>query len=330
MKFVVSIPGLAHTIPMNYFVPQSLIELGHEVIVYNHERDNWIEKIRQKYSKTDFINYKNRQLLDLLDREKPDVFFSIYGRTQNAETIKAIKSRNILTISWWLNDPFELGFQLAPASEYDFYFSNSLYTHDMYRKNGVKNIHFLPVGIDTHTHKPAATPNYKYDILFAGDFHPIREEIIAKLIQNGINISIMGPWNKKHMKQNELLAPHFVHQRRFFSPQEMVVAFQQSKIVLNIHSWLGRYEYGINPRLFEASGCAAFQICDMKQEIPLLFEPNKEIVLYENVEELCKLIPYYLSHNAEREQIAKATYQRAMNEHTYIKRMEKVLEIIKK
>jgi len=328
MKFVVSIPGLARTIPMNHFVPQSLRKLGHEVVVYNHERASWKEKLRQKISKQNFITYKNTQLLALLDKEKPDVFFSIYGRTQDATTIEAIKKRNILTISWWLNDPFELGFQLAPAASYDFYFSNSLYTQEFYRKQGVKNIHFLPVGIDINTHKPAPQRAYKYEVLFAGDFHPMREEIIATLIKKGLPISILGPWGKQDMKHNSLLAPHFVGQRRFFSPQEMVTAFQQAKIVLNIHSWLGKYDYGINPRLFEASGCGAFQLCDMKREIPLLFEPQKEIVLYNTTEELAELIPYYLEHTSEREQIATATYQRAMREHTYLARMEKVLEII--
>lgn len=332
MKFVVSIPGLAHTIPMNKFVPQSLRALGHEVLVYNHERDNFVEKMRQKLSHSAFINYKNEQLLALLDKEKPDVFFSIYGRTQTAQTIEAIKKRNILTVSWWLNDPFELGFQLAPASHYDYYFSNSLYTQDTYRSKGVNNIHFLPVGIDTNTHKPAIDrqQNKLYEVLFAGDFHPVREKILATLVRNNIPVSIMGPWNKKSMQENDLLSPHFIRKRCFFSPQEMVQAFQQSKIVLNIHSWLGSYDYGTNPRLFETNGCAVFQISDTKKEIPLLFEPNKEIVLYNNTEELTAQITYYLQHNDKREQIAQAGYLRAIQEHTYLKRMEQMLAVLTK
>jgi spore maturation protein CgeB len=331
MKFIVSIPGMAHTIPMNTYVPQALRALGHEVIVYNHERDNLAERIRQKISFSNFIAYKNKQLLQLIDTEKPNVFFSIYGRTQDHSTIEAIKARKVKTVSWWLNDPFELGFKLAPSAAYDFYFSNSLYTQDEYRKQGVKNIHFLPVGVDTATHKPAEnteTPKkYKYEVLFAGDFHPIREKIITELVNNQIPITMMGPWSEKRMVNPALFKNLFIT-RRFFSPQEMVSAFQEAKIILNIHTWLVRYDYGINPRLFEASGTKSFQICDTKKEIPLLFEPQKEIILYDTVPQLIEQIKYYLQHDSEREKIAAAAYQRAMKDHTYLKRMEKVLEII--
>jgi spore maturation protein CgeB len=329
MKFLVSIPGLAHTIPMNHYVPDALRSLGHEVVVFNHERDNWLEKIREKTSKKRFIDYKNRQLMELIEKEKPDVFFSIYGRIHGAEIIKKIKKKNIITASWWLNDPFELGFQLAPAAEYDFYFTNSLYTHDDYRAKGVKNIHFLPVGIMPDLHKPMTERKYKYDVLFAGDHKPNREEILVDLIQKGVKVAIMGPWRKRKLKKEneEILAPFFIN-RGFFTPQQMVEAFQQSKIVLNVHTWLGIFDYGVNPRLFEASGSGAFQLCDDKKEISMLFEPQKEIVIYKKLEELPQLINYYLLHDKEREAIAEAAYQRVLRDHTYKQRMETVLSLI--
>lgn len=329
MKFIVSIPGLAHTIPMNHYVPQALRSLGHEVIVFNHERDNWVEKIREKMSKKAFLDYKNEQLVQLIDREKPDVFFSIYGRTQTAEVIQKIKRKKILTASWWLNDPFQLGFEAAPAAEYDFYFTNSLYTHEDYRKQGVKNIHFLPVGIMPELHKPMAQRQYKYDVLFAGDHKPNREEILADLVKRGIKVAIMGPWKARKMKYDDILAPYFI-KRSFFTPEEMVQAFQQSKIVLNVHTWLDLCDYGVNPRLFEASGSGSFQLCDDKKEISMLFEPQKEVVLYQKPSELPALIEYYLQHDQEREAIAEAAYQRVLRDHTYTQRMQTVFDLIAK
>ncbi|MGB9715905.1 MAG: glycosyltransferase family protein, partial [Thermodesulfovibrionales bacterium] len=59
-----------------------------------------------------------------------------------------------------------------------------------------------------------------------------------------------------------------------------------------------------------------------------VFKPNQEIICYRTIDELKKLIEYYLKHPEERVQIAEAAYHRVLMEHTYDHRAKEILDII--
>jgi spore maturation protein CgeB len=327
VKFLLSIPGHTRTIPMGRFVEEALLQMGHEVIVFNHERNDFTERIQEKISFKEFINYKNQQLLKLLHEIKPDVFFTIYGKTHDTSTIEKIKDKGILTICWWLNDPFDLAYKYIPIHLYDYAFTNSKGTYAVYKHYGAKNIHYLPVGIDPKVHRPLENIIKKYDVVFAGDWHPIREEVIKKLT-NHHNIAIVGPW-KAQISKNSPLHPFFIRQG-YFTPVEMAEVFNQARIVFNLHTWYNRWTYGVNPRLFEACGCKAFQICDNKDEIEDLYLRGKEIILYQDVEEISELFTYYLDNEAQRNDIANQGFIRTRKDHTYVHRMQELLGMCNK
>jgi len=61
-----------------------------------------------------------------------------------------------------------------------------------------------------------------------------------------------------------------------------------------------------------------------------LFDIGKEVVAYNNVNELVELIRYYADRDSEREAIARAGQKRTITEHTYYNRMEELLNILPK
>lgn len=107
----------------------------------------------------------------------------------------------------------------------------------------------------------------------------------------------------------------------------MVSAFNTSKVVLNIHTWFGKYNYGPNPRVFEANGCGAFQMSDYKDEILELYEPEKKIVRYNDIPELKKKLFYYLQHTEKRTDIAKTGMQRTVHNHTYEQGLQEMFNV---
>jgi spore maturation protein CgeB len=59
------------------------------------------------------------------------------------------------------------------------------------------------------------------------------------------------------------------------------------------------------------------------------YEIGTEIICYKDEQDLKKLIQYYLRHSEEREQIAKNGQKKAQRLHTYKKRLEYIISIIK-
>ncbi|UOR05913.1 glycosyltransferase [Hymenobacter aerilatus] len=324
MRFLLSIPGYTRTIPMGRFVEKALQELGHEVVVFNYERNSQLERAREKMGFKRFLKYKNRQLLELVEATKPDVFFTLYGKNHDADTVRELKRRGLPTICWWLDDPISLAHKYIEPSLYDFFFSNSRGTAAVYRHYEVKEPHYLPVGIDPAIHRPVEGAEQLYDIVFAGDWHPTRERVLLELTRHH-RLTIIGPW-KRRIPEDSPLRPFFL-QVGYFTPTEMALLFNQARIVLNVHQWYQRWSYGINPRLFEASGCRAFQISDAKEEIPALYTPNEEIVLYEDARQLSELCTHYLARPEERARIAEQAYARTLREHTYQHRMQELLRV---
>lgn len=108
---------------------------------------------------------------------------------------------------------------------------------------------------------------------------------------------------------------------------EMYQILHRSKMTLNYHIDVADC-YANNMRLFEATGVGTLLITDWKENLHEMFEPGKEVVAYRTPEECVELIEYYLEHDDEREAIAAAGQQRTLRDHTYVRRLEQLTEII--
>jgi len=61
-----------------------------------------------------------------------------------------------------------------------------------------------------------------------------------------------------------------------------------------------------------------------------LFEVGKEVVAFRSSEECIDLIHYYMKHPREARLIAEAVQRRTLRDHSYMKRMGVLNEILKK
>jgi len=309
---------------MNRYAHQALVEMGHEVVTFDFSSHGLYLRLLKKISTKRFLARLNQELVKLIKQEKPDLFLTIFGFNHSVEVVERVKSLGVPTACWWLNDPFQFERSAAKAGCYDHYFTNSRGSLALYAEKGINNVSFLPVGIYPPLHKRSPGLTKKWDICFAGDYKPVREEVL-NAVASRFNLAIFGPWGNRIAKDSPL-QKHIVSDK-FFSPEEMVTMFNQSKIVLNIHTWLGKNEFGINPRVFEASGCGSLQITDFKEEITDFYQEDQEIVIYRSTDELLEKLAYYLEHEGEREVIAARAYDRTLRENTYQQRMEELLRV---
>jgi spore maturation protein CgeB len=82
----------------------------------------------------------------------------------------------------------------------------------------------------------------------------------------------------------------------------------------------------LNMRVFEAISIGRLLLTDKVEGQAELFKDNQHYVSYSDWQDLDKKIEYYLSHNEERERIAKDGADYVHIVHTYAERLEVILE----
>ena len=106
--------------------------------------------------------------------------------------------------------------------------------------------------------------------------------------------------------------------------EDATVVYAGSKINLNIS--LKGIEGGTIQRIIDIMGAGGFVLTNYCVETAELFEEDKEIVMYKTPEELFEKVEYYLQHDEEREQIARAGCAKVIECYTYEKKLKKLLD----
>lgn len=110
---------------------------------------------------------------------------------------------------------------------------------------------------------------------------------------------------------------------------EMYRLLRDARIALNRHIAEAE-EYANNMRLYEATGAGSLLLTDAKRNLGELFEPGREVVTYDDVDDLVEKAHHYLAHEDERAAVAAAGQARTLRDHTYEVRMRELAEILRK
>jgi len=288
MKILVALPGKLHTVRMNRFVPDALVALGHEVRVVDYS-PNLREKITRQLTGREAADVVQARLLAAVEAHRPALFITLYGVNVSGRVLGELRARRTPTLNWWLNDPFQWQRASKILGAYDFAFTNAKYSVDAYVAAGLKNVRFLPSACDPSVHRPLAggAPQSmpRCALSFAGDWSPLRERLVERLAAEGVDLRVYGPWRRK-LRAGSPLRARLEH--GFFSPERMVQIFAACDATLNIHTWRERFDFGLNPRVFEAGACGTPQLVDHKRELDELFDPAERaaMLVYRSDEEL--------------------------------------------
>ena len=117
--------------------------------------------------------------------------------------------------------------------------------------------------------------------------------------------------------------PNFYYGQALF--EDAAQKYCESKIVFNI-----AMKEDANMRLFETMATGSFLLTDRIPTIEELFTDGKHLVLYDSLDDMVDKARYYLEHDSEREKIALAGYEEVIKNHTIDKRVDVMMEEIKK
>lgn len=209
-------------------------------------------------------------------------------------------------IVYWPTDTHVNGasydYRLSLAKKSDIVFTAQKITVEQFAKDGV-NATWLPCAVE-----PQAYPKYNlaskhYDVCFIGNINSQhRIDALDKLFKT---------------------FPNFFYGKRLF--EEAAHKYADSKICFNI-----ALNNDINMRNFEVLGAGGFLLTNRLESLQELMQDGVHCVMYDSLEDAMMKAEYYINHDEEREKIARAGYEHVLANHTMDKRVDVILNAIKK
>ncbi|MBS3078636.1 glycosyltransferase [Candidatus Pacearchaeota archaeon] len=269
----------------------------------------------------------NQMFLEVVEREKPDfIFMCVRNEEFYLSTLLKIReiSPNTKTMLYFGDD--DAAFE-AFSRYYILFLDLGLVFQRKYlkeyKKDGIKNI-FFTLGLNTKYFRHLNLKK-EYDVTFIG--HPKtseseRYELIKFLKDKGVKLTLFGWGWDNYPEFKEIY-------KGALDSDKMVEVINQSKITL----CFSHNHFGIphmKGKFFEGSSCKTFVLTGYCDEYPRLLKEGKEIIMYQDREDLLEKINYYLKHEKEREKIANITYKKIRSTYSLDKDLDKIITSLPK
>ncbi|NBD26507.1 CgeB family protein [Paenibacillus glycinis] len=285
------------------------------------------------------ITDTKQPVADLALRIRPDIVLVLDGLEFDVAQVDRMREAGIRTAIWFTDDPYYTDITSSLAPHYDVVFTLELVCVDYYRSLGCADVHYLPLGADPVSFRPRNPErSQRHEICFVGSAYWKRVEFFDQVTRYLAtkDTHISGIWWER-LKEFRLLAGK-IELGRWMGPMETANMYNGAKIVINMHrshndDTFNNNSAGIeavspNPRTFEIAGCATLQLTDARNDLVSFYTPGYDIVTYSTPQEMIEKIDYYLTHEEERQTIAMRGMLRTMREHTYVKRIERLLGLL--
>lgn len=167
-----------------------------------------------------------------------------------------------------------------------------------------KKVYYISCGCDLEVHRKIDLPKV-YDIGYVGTDGGVPRKFILQELKERYPKSFIGT------------APY----------TQMAEIYSQSKIGFNYPIQME----GLTMRSFEIPACGTIQFMPKLPSYwfeQLGFYDRKNIVIYQDFNDLITLINYYLTHEDKREQIAQAGYEHVRKNHTYTHKVKEIIQLV--
>ncbi len=126
----------------------------------------------------------------------------------------------------------------------------------------------------------------------------------------------------------KILNGNYIIRPRLNYYTELPVFYNACRINFNATSLQMRE--AVNQRVFDVPACGAFLLTDHQGAIEELFEVGEEVITYRERGEIPELVRFYLRNRGQREAVAGRGRERVLGEHTYRRRIERMIQVMRK
>ncbi|MBN2141364.1 MAG: glycosyltransferase [Desulfovibrionaceae bacterium] len=341
LRILVVLPLYGGSLPIGRYCSRALSQAGHLVEVFEgpdfYPSYQGLDSLRVTSDRLEFLQNSYLQVvsqavLAKVETFEPDLVLALAQAPLTRQALKRLRRDKVATAMWFVEDCRLFTYWQAFAPLYDVF---AVIQKGSFFENlneiGQKNVLYLPLAAQPDVHRPldltpAEARRFGSDLSFMGAGYPNRRLAFREL--TGFGLRIWGTeWEGDHV-----LWPLVQMAGARVSTEDCVRIFNATKVNLNLHSSVdpkqavGSGDF-VNPRTFELAACGAFQLVDRRELLAEAFDQD-ELATFGSIEELKDKIAYFLAHPDEREAFAHRARARALREHTYQARMDRLLEFV--
>lgn len=306
--------------------------MGHSVWVVPSERvvpsawtSNYLRLIR-RVLEWPLVHEYNNLLVEEAQRLNPHLFFVFKGRWVQPDTLRKIKSLGTVTINLYPDVSFMAHGKYLPLAlpEYDWIFQTKTFgLADLREKLKVESASHLPHSFDPEVHHPMVLDDYdrsiyECDLSFVGTWSPKKQKLL-ELVARSLPDIKLRIWGEQWEKANPSLSRWW--QGRGSHGAEYAKALVASRINLAILSEVRKGASSgdlTTSRTFQIPATGGFMLHERTKELADYFQEGRECAAFGDENELVETINYYLKNEAEREKIARAGRQRALDSKYFV------------
>ncbi len=283
------------------------------------------ELLQKQWAKENNFAFSDNWKLEILAAQiknfKADILYNENIFQFDGDFLSPLKG-SVKKMVTWLSCPFDKN--TLNIKNIDLVLSSTKNYVDSFNEAGIKSTYLLPAFDKRILEKLGDKKDI--DFSFVGgisEVHINRFEALTTLSKRTpIKIWGYGLPEKKGNPLKRMFGPkdpykklRSVHNGEAWGI-EMYKILKRSKITFNIHEALLKGDVG-NMRMFEATGCGSMLLNDNGGNLSDVFEPGKEIEVYNNMNEAIEKVEYYLKHPEKANQIAMNGQKKTIEKYNY-------------
>jgi spore maturation protein CgeB len=274
----------------------------------------------------------NQNLFAAADRFRPDLAVIVKGAYIMPSTLRRIKdATGALLVNYATDDPFNPANTtpdlLAGIPFYDVYAcTKTAIMPDVTRAGGRTVVH-MTFAYNPAVHYPEAPANaeearrFASDVILVGGADRDRIADLEPLLGfPDISLALYGGYWHRYPKFRQ-------YARGFVAGRTYRLALGGARIGLCLVRRANRDQHSM--RSFEIPACGTFMLAERTDEHLAVFRENEEAAYFGSPDELRDKVRYYLSHDEEREHIARAGHAKVTTGgHTYRDRLREIIRTV--
>lgn len=221
---------------------------------------------------------------------------------------------------------FDGAFYISPSYNDGFFF------HEALSRWGCDQAYWWPLTqpCDLPERNEAFFRNRSHDVVYVGNPTLTKVDRLIDLRSHfGRRLQVHGRWRAHGyfgLLRGLLGKPVFWSRVIPLTNEARALLYFDTKIGFNMHVSERPTETG-NMRMYETPAHGMLQICDKaaRDAHELIFAPDKEAIFYDDMPDAIDKIEYYLAHEDERVDIARAGYERVRRDYQWENNLLKFL-----